>query len=44
MICQEQLFHQGEVEEHIFVSTSIELESSADDDDYVEFIHPQDMM
>jgi hypothetical protein len=36
--------HLGEAEEHIFVITSIGLASFADDDDYVEFIHPQDMM
>ena len=44
MMCQEWPFHPGDVEEHFSVITSIGLASFADDDDYVEFIHQQDMM
>ena len=43
MIFQEMHFHLGEVEEHIFVATSIGLASFVDDDEYVEVIHPQDL-
>jgi len=32
------------LKKHNSVITSIGLASFADDDDYVEFIHPQDMM
>jgi len=37
-------FTQVRLKKHILVITSIGFASLADDDDYVEFIHPQDMM
>ena len=37
-------FTQVMLKKHVFVITSIGFTSFADDDDYVEFIHPQDMM
>jgi len=44
MICQVVPFTGVRLKNHNSVVTSIGLASFADDDEYVEFIHPQDMM